>query len=195
MSIHTALAALSAAVRPILTPRVIAYIAHEEGLVREAYQDSVGVWTWALGVTNASGHTVHPRYLDNPQTVDRCIEVSVWLMAQRYLPPVIAAFEGCAMDEAKWAAALGFHWNTGAIDRATWVREFREGKVSAARQHIMNWHSRGLLTRRRRVEQALFFDGRWPGDLRVPVYPVRKPSYRPDIRRAERIDLLEMLEG
>lgn len=39
-----------------LTPRIVAAIAHEEGLVLEAYRDSVGVWTWALGVTNASGH-------------------------------------------------------------------------------------------------------------------------------------------
>lgn len=194
MSVKAALARLSAAVRPVLSPRVIAYCAHEEGLVLEAYKDSVNVWTWALGVTNASGHQVHPRYLDNPQSVERCLEVSIWLMAERYLPPVMRAFAGCPMDEAKWAAALSFHWNTGAIGRATWAQDYAAGDRMNARRNIMNWSSRGLLTKRRATERALFFDGVWP-DLTVPVFPVRKPGYTPDFARAKQIDLLSILEA
>ena len=177
-----------------LTPRVVAYLAHEEGLVREAYLDSVKVWTWALGVTNASGHQVYPRYKDKPQSLQHCLEVSIWLMRERYLPPVLRAFDGFDLTEAQLAAALGFHWNTGAIGRATWVKNYCDGDVEAAHGAILNWSSGGLLTARRKREQALFFDGIWPADMRVPVYPVRKPSYTPDFRHGERRDLMPVLQ-
>lgn len=177
-----------------LTPRVVAYVAREEGLVLEAYKDSVGVWTWALGVTNASGHEVHPRYKDNPQTLARCIAVSVWLMRERYLPAVETAFKGHDLTEAQLAAALGFHWNTGAILSAQWVRDFRDGKPASARANVMNYRKPASLIERRRREQALFFDGVWPS-LRVPVYPVAKPSYSPQWSKAQVTDLLPAIEG
>ena len=59
-----------------LTPRIVGEILQHEGLAREAYRDSVGVWTWSVGITDASGHKV-ARYRDNPQTIERCLEVFV----------------------------------------------------------------------------------------------------------------------
>ncbi len=176
-----------------LTPRIVAYVASEEGLILEAYQDSVKVWTWALGVTNASGHTVHPRYLDKPQTLEKALEVSVWLMREKYLPAVLRAFPG-GLTEAQLAAALSFHWNTGAIERATWVKQWNAGNATAASKSILDWHSKGLLTARRKREQTLFFHGVWP-PLTVPVYTVSKPSYTPDWRKPAKVDLLPVLEG
>ena len=71
-----------------LTPRILGEILQHEGLAREAYRDSVGVWTWSVGITDASGHKV-ARYRDNPQTIGRCLEVFVWLLETRYLPAVL----------------------------------------------------------------------------------------------------------
>jgi lysozyme len=156
-------------------------------MVLEAYKDSVGVWTWAGGVTNASGHNVE-RYIDKPQTLDQCLKITIWLMRERYLEPVFKAFKGVPLQEHQLAAALSFHWNTGAIERAQWVKDFNAGKTDKARDGFMQWTSRGLLTERRKREQRLFMDGRWPGTLKVPVFPVT-PAHKPAIGSGRLVDL------
>ena len=177
-----------------LTPKIAALIAAKEGLVCEAYKDSKGIWTWALGVTNASGHEVHPRYLNNPQSIERCIEVSLWLMANKYLPAVAKAFAGHDLTEAQLAAALSFHWNTAAIGTASWVKLWKAGEVAQARRAFMEWRKPAEIIPRRQAECDLFFDGKWPS-LICPIYPVRKPGYSPNWGKAERIDLLPIIEG
>ena len=91
-----------------LTPRILGEILQHEGLAREAYRDNVGVWTWSVGITDASGQNV-ARYRDNPQSIERCLEVYVWLLTARYLPPVLAAFGAFEPSEHLLAAALLFH--------------------------------------------------------------------------------------
>lgn len=173
-----------------LTPRIALEIVSHEGIVREAYRDSTGVWTWSVGVTDASGHTVYPRYKDAPQPLEHCLGVFKWLLETRYMPQVLAAFGGHDPSEAELGAALSFHWNTGAIGRATWLRLFVEGNVAGARAAIMDWSHPASLAARRAREQALFFDGAWSSDGTALVYGVSKPSYRPagaqsqDIRTA-----------
>jgi lysozyme len=44
------------------------------------------------GITQASGHAVFPRYKDNPQPLERCLAVFLWLLRTKYLPAVLAAF-------------------------------------------------------------------------------------------------------
>lgn len=132
-----------------------------EAIVLEAYKDSVGVWTWGVGVTNASGHRVHPRYLGKPQTITRVLEVYEWLVRTKYLPEVRAAFHPVKLNEHQLAAALSFHWNTGGIARASWVRSFREGNVTAARKQFMAWNKPAEIVKRRQAECDLFFDGKW----------------------------------
>lgn len=176
-----------------LTPRIVAAVAHEEGLVLEAYRDSVGVWTWGLGVTNASGHLVYPRYLDKPSSIERALEVAIWLLQNRYLRAVQRAFDGLRLKEHEIAGALTFHWNTGAISRASWVKSFRVGDIDKARAQYMEYRKPPEIIERRKRDAALFFDAAWP-DLRVPIMPVAKPSYRPKWRDAKVIDVLPMLE-
>jgi len=174
-----------------LTPRIVAAVAHEEGLVLEAYKDSVGVWTWALGVTNASGHQVHPRYLNKPTTVERALEVSIWLLENRYLPTVQKAFDGHRLKEHEIAGALSFHWNTGAIGKASWVKAWTAGRIDDARKGYLDWNKPAAIIPRRKRDAAMFFDGVWP-DLRTPIWRVAKPSYRPV--GGKPTDILPMLE-
>ena len=172
-----------------LTGKAVCYCLHEEGLVREAYKDSVGVWTAFGGVTNASGHEVYPRYKDNPQTIQKGLEVTVWLMRNRYLAPVLKAFEGYPLQEHELAAALSFHWNTGAIGTTSWVSLVKQGKIVEARTFLeTHYLNNGTLTARRKREASLFFNAIWPADLKVPVYPVSKPSYTPSWGKAEMVD-------
>ena len=161
-----------------LTSRILGEILQHEGLAREAYRDSVGVWTWSVGITDASGHKV-ARYRDNPQTTERCLEVFVWLLTTRYLPAVLAAFGAFEPEEHQLAGALSFHYNTGAIGRASWLKRFLDGDVEAARADILDWHRPPEILPRRRRERDLFFDAKWSGDGRVAVYEVAKPGYRP----------------
>lgn len=173
-----------------ITPRILMEIVKHEGIVLEAYRDTVGVWTWGVGVTNASGHEVFPRYKDNPQTLEKALRVSAQLLRDRYLPPVLKAFKGLPLTENQLGAALSFHYNTGAIGRATWVKDVVAGNMGAARENIMNWSKPPEIKSRRRAERDLFFDGKWTGDGKAPVYKVSKPSYLPkgstntDIREA-----------
>ena len=172
----------------IMTPKAVCYVLHEEGIVPEAYKDSVGVWTWAGGVTNASGHEVFPRYLDKPQSMEKCLEITIWLMRNKYMPSVNRAFEGVILNEAQVAAAISFQWNTGAIRTAQWVRDYMARNLVASKKDIMDWSSHGQLTTRRTRERDLFFGGKWP-PLLVPVWGVAKPSYHP--HGVKSVDLLD----
>lgn len=180
-----------------VTARIASEIANDEALVLEAYKDSVGVWTWGVGVTSASGHRVFPRYKDRPQSIERVMEVFVWLLEENYAPAVREAFKGHDLTEAQFGAALSFHYNTGAIKRASndgWVKKFKAGDLSGARRSFMSWNkaggkiNKGLVDRRKR-ETALFFDGKWHNLAGLaPVYGVRKPSYTPDWSSRKMID-------
>ena len=160
-----------------LTPRILGEILQHEGLAREAYRDGVGVWTWSVGITDASGHKV-ARYRDDPQSIQRCLEVFVWLLTTRYLPAVLAAFGSFEPEEHQLAGALSFHYKTGAIGRASWFKRFLDGDGGGARQAILDWHRPPAILPRRRRERDLFFDARWSGDGTVAVYEVSKPEYR-----------------
>ena len=170
-----------------ITPRMVLELIEHEGIVLEAYKDSVGVWTWGLGVTNASGHQVHPRYKDKPQTLSHCLAITVWLLRTKYLPAVLAAFGSRPLAEHELAAALSFHWNTGAIGRAGWVASAIAGRRDEAKAKFMDWRKPSEIISRRKAERDLFFEGKWTSDGVVPVYSVAKPSYAP--RGAKMIDI------
>lgn len=176
-----------------ITPRIALELIAHEGIVTEAYKDSVGVWTWSVGITDASGHKVYPRYKDKPQPLEHCIGVYLWLLRERYLPPVLAAFGTYEPTEPELGAALSFHWNTGAIGRASWIKRFVAGDRAGARKAMLDWARPAALLARRRLEQALFFDGKWSGDGTALVYGVAKPSYRPS--RGKRIAVQAMVES
>jgi lysozyme len=174
-----------------LTARIAAELVGHEAIVPEAYKDSVGVWTWGVGVTDASGHKV-ARYKDKPSTIAHCLEIYVWLVRERYLPVVLGVFAGHDLSEAELGAALSFHYNTGAIARASWPRLFVQGKADQARASMLEWAFPASIIGRRRKEAALFFDGTWSGDGGALVYDVAKPAYKPT--NAHRVPIMAALQ-
>lgn len=172
-----------------ITYRTAGETLEHEGLVQEAYRDSVGVWTWSVGVTSASGHLVHPRYKDNPQPIRRCLEVFIWLLERKYAPEVRRVFRGHDLTEAQFAAALSFHYNTGAIARAAWVDLWKAQENAAAYLAFMNWRAPAGIVPRRKAERDLFFKGKWTWGGKVTVFPVRKPSYRPNFDAGKQVDV------
>ncbi|WP_068070858.1 lysozyme [Novosphingobium lentum] len=176
-----------------ITPRIAIELIAHEGIVREAYRDGGGVWTWSVGITDASGHAVVPRYKDNPQSLAHCLGVFLWLLRTRYLPQVLAAFGAHALTEAELGAALSFHWNTGAIGRATWVQQVVAGDSTAARRAMLQWARPAALLPRREREAALFFDRRWSGATTALVYDVAKPGYTPC--RPARVEIADTIDA
>jgi GH24 family phage-related lysozyme (muramidase) len=171
-----------------ITIKVMQEIIDHEAIICETYKDSVGVWTWGVGVTTRSGHAVE-RYKDNPQSVARVIEIFEWLLREKYAPSVTAAFKGRDLTEAQFTAALSFHYNTGRIGKASWVKSWLAGNREQARQEFMNYRKPTEIIARRTKERDLFFDGKWSGTGKSTIYQVRKPSYQPSWSSAKRVDI------
>lgn len=172
-----------------LSKRTMLELASHEGLVQEAYKDSKGIWTWGIGVTSASGHKVL-RYKDNPQPISKVIEIFKWLVETKYLPAVKEAFGAIVLTEAQLAAALSFHYNTGSIKKASWVRSYRAGNIGLARKQFMDWRKPSEIIPRRQKECDLFFDGVWSNKGLVNVYTqVNKPSYTPNWGSLEKVNI------
>lgn len=176
----------------LLSKNVLLEILSHEGIVLESYKDSKGIWTWGVGVTDRSGHTVS-RYKDNPQPLSHVIKIFKWLLETKYLPSVLKAFPGIELTESQLAAALSFHYNTGAISKAAWVKSFLRGDTQTAREDFMKWRKPKEIIVRRQKECDLFFDGKWSNDGKGTVFSVRKPSYIPNWSSAKRVDISKEL--
>lgn len=172
-----------------ITPRVAAELTGHEDIVLEAYLDSAKppVWTWSIGITKASG--VDPlQYKDKPAPLGVCLAAYVGLLRKAYAPAVLKAFKGRALTEAQFAAALSFHYSTGAIASTSWVALWLSGNIAAARAFLTSHYlNGGTLAERRAKEAALFFDGNWAGDGTAMVIPVSKPSYQPAFSKGKRV--------
>lgn len=175
-----------------LTPRIACEIASYEGIVRQAYLDSVGVWTFSVGLTNATGHNVR-RYIGKPQTLDHCLKVYVWAL-DRYADAVRAEFEGYDLTEEQFGGALSFHWNTGRIHSAGWPDLWKAGKIEEARKSFLSWRKPAEIIPRRHAEAALFFDGIWSNIGKVPEFTVLANN-RPNWRSRKLVDVMPALES
>lgn len=161
--------------------------ASHEGLVRQTYKDSKGILTWSIGVTSASGHDVD-RYIGKPQTLEHCLAVFAWLLENKYAPAVRKAFGGRALTQAQFAAALSFHYHTGAIGRASWVKKWLAGDVAGARKAFMDWRKPADIIPRREKERDLFFDGKWSNDGKITEYTRLTAKMTPDWKSGRRVD-------
>lgn len=175
----------------IVTLRIAMEVLSHEAIVRQTYKDSAGVLTWSVGMTNATGHHVE-RYIGKPASMQHCINVFVWAL-KNYAEQVREAFEGVPLTEAQFGAAVSFHWNTGAIKRASWVKHYKNGDIAKARKAFMQWVKPASLRERREEECALFFDGVWSGDGTVVEYRRVKPDLTPDWSSAVRVDVTKEL--
>ncbi len=125
----------------IITYDVVLEVAHHEAIIRRAYKDSIGIWTWSAGITSRSGHKVE-RYIDNPQTMEKCLEVYVWLL-EKYAKDVRKAFKNRELPKHVFAGALSFHRNTGQIATASWVQAYLKGNMRDAERRLKLWNKAG----------------------------------------------------
>lgn len=176
-----------------VTYRVALEIAFHEALLRQTYKDSVGVLTWCVGMTDATGHSVK-RYIGKPAPLQHCMNIYVWAL-RNYAKQVDKTFAGHKLSEAQYAAALSFHWNTGAIKRAAWVKHWKAGNIKKARKAFMDWRKPPEIIKRREKERDLFFDGKWSSDGTMTEYTRVRKNMSPDWSSAKRIDVSKELKA
>lgn len=143
----------------------IAALIKHEGIVPGPYLDSVGVWTWGIGHTSAAGA---PNPVQMPRGVPDDLDGALRRVFQtfafdleRYAADVRRAVK-VPMKQHEFDAAVSFHFNTGAIGRASWVKHWNAGNKAAAAKGIMSWRKPAEIIPRRTDERDLWLHGRYP---------------------------------
>ena len=175
---------MSAARMPKVSPRGAFAIACHEGIVPAPYLDSVGVWTWGIGHTRAAG-SPDPAAMRRGMPPDLSAALKACLATFRrdleaYAAAVAAAVK-VPVSAPEFDALVSFHYNTGAIARASLVAALNRGDRVTAATGFMSWLKPAEVTLRRRKEQALFRDGLYPaGPVNVwQVSPGGQVIFRP----------------
>lgn len=167
-------------------------VAAHEAVIRQAYKDSVGVWTWSVGLTGATGHDV-TRYIGKPATMQKCMDIYVWAL-ENYADAVRRAFGNTLLTKEEFAGALSFHWNTGAIGKASWVKHFKAGNKTQARANIMLYNKPAAIIGRRTKERDLIFSGKWSGKGRMTEYTRLTSRHTPVWASAVSVDVSKELQ-
>lgn len=158
------------------SPLGLAFLKAHEGVVLRAYRDVVGVWTIGAGLTAASG-VVTPKagMVITAAEADRLLAEA---LTAKYEPSVAVAMTrkvGTTYVPPKpheFDAAVSFHWNTGAIRTAGWVKDWVAGAAAfVVRQKLGLWNKGGGkvlpgLVRRRAEEADILLEGRYPAALK-----------------------------
>lgn len=159
----------------------------EEGDVLRAYRCPAGKWTIGPGLTAASGVVV-PRA---GMVISRAesARLTKLALARNYEPRVAKAMPGAAQHE--FDAGVLFDWNTGAINRASWVPLWaRKAGAAAISMKFRLWNKGGgkvlpgLVARRER-ELRILIEG---------MYPVLSEPSRPSVSVARWVLQLDFAE-
>lgn len=137
----------------------VAFVERHEGVALRAYLCPAGVWTIGAGLTASSGVVTPRRGMVITREEARALLAQA--LASNYEPAVRVAMPGAVQRE--FDAGVSFHFNTGAIARASWVAAWRARDWAQVEQKIALWReSKGKvlvgLVRRRSEEFALL---RW----------------------------------
>lgn len=176
----------------------IAFLAAHEGIVPAPYKDSVNVLTYGIGHTAAAGS---PNPADLPQGMPDDLDEElreVFRVFRSDLERYAAAVERAVkrpMTQAQFDAAVSFHFNTGAIGRASWVKKFNAGDTAGAAKSIMGWTKPKEIIPRRKAEQKLFRDGDY-GKTSATVWGVSgtRVVWRP-VRVLSQAQIVEYVRG
>lgn len=145
-----------------------AVLVEEEGDVLRAYKCPAGVWTIGTGLTAASG-VVKPK-AGMVITREQSRKLRREALRRNYEPAVSRALPTDRQNV--FDGALLFHFNTGAIARASWVGVFTAGQVQRARTAFLSWNKAGGkvltgLVKRRAREWAIIEFGSYAAAIKA----------------------------
>ncbi len=160
-------AALAAETARRIGPDGLALIKRFEGCARkrgdgqfEAYPDpGSGGDPWTIG-WGATGADICPGTIWTQAQCDARLEADL----ARFSAEVARALDDSPTSQCQFDALVSFHYNTGAIGRATLTRLHKAGDFAAAAAEFGKWiHAGGRplpgLRRRREAEAALYRQG------------------------------------
>lgn len=141
----------------------LALVKQFEGCRLQAYPDpgSGGdPWTIGWGTTRIDGRPVRKGDRITQACADQLLEEQL----VSYGNDVRRALGDAPTSQAQFDALVSFHYNTGAIARATLTRKHKAGDFSGAAVEFGRWnraagHVLAGLTRRRAAEAALYRSG------------------------------------
>lgn len=169
--------------------RGLVEIASHEGIVNTPYKDSVGVWTVGIGHTASAG-APDPSKVRGEYTIPEIMGIFALDIA-KFEKRVNAAFTR-PLTQEQFDAALSFDFNTGAINRATWVKRFNAGEIGGAKKSFMDWRKPKEIIPRRAKERDLFFDGKYSSNGSATMYPATEAG-RVLWNRGQRVDVIAIL--
>ena len=148
----------------MVSPRGVALIKRFEGCARlrrdglvEAYPDpGTGGSPWTIG-WGATGKDIGPDTVWTQEECDARLEADL----ARYAAEVARAINGAPTSQPQFDALVSFHYNTGAIARATLTKKHKAGDYAGAAREFARWNRAGGrvlkgLVRRRAEEAALY---------------------------------------
>lgn len=154
----------------------IAALEAEEGVVLRAYRCPAGIWTIGAGLTAASG-VVTPK-AGMVITKEQATNLLQRALREKYEPTVEVAMSGGKVTRPKqheFDAGVSFHFNTGAIRTASWVKKWLAGAPAAEiRAALALWNKGGGrvlpgLVRRREREAAMLLSGIYSRPVAAPA--------------------------
>lgn len=148
------------------TEGLIALIGHE-GIVLSRYYDSVGVATIGVGHTAAAGG-INPKTFTGTLSMQQAIDLLRADIA-KYERDVSNAVK-VPLKQHEFDALVSFHYNTGAIGKASFVKKLNAGDRAGAIKGIMDWRKPAEIIPRRTAERDLFKTGIYPAPL-ATAYP------------------------
>jgi lysozyme len=151
------------------TEGLVALIGHE-GIVQSRYKDSVGVWTIGVGHTKAAGG-INPETFAGTLTMSQALDLLRTDIA-KYEKDVSDAVH-VSLKQHEFDALVSFHFNTGAIKKASFVKKMNAGDRAGALKGIMDWRKPAEIIPRRTAERDLFKTGVYPAPF-ANVYPADK---------------------
>lgn len=149
----------------ILSDRGALALIRHEGIVPGPYLDSVGVWTYGVGHTKAAGWG-DPEKM--PRGMPRDMNEALRDVFRVFREDVVA-YEAAVskavtvpLKQHEFDALVSFHYNTGAINRASAISKLNAGDKAGAADALMLWKKPPEIVKRRSAERRLFEDGTYP---------------------------------
>ncbi len=78
------------------------------------------------------------------------------------------------LAQHEFDALVSFHFNTGAIGRASFVKKLNAGDKLGAAAGMLEWKKPAEIIKRRTAEMKLFRDGKYSNDGKCTIYPANK---------------------
>jgi lysozyme len=148
------------------TDRGCLTLIRHEGVVPGPYLDVKDVWTFGIGHTAAAGPPDPARM---PRGMPAYTQAGIREVF-RLFQADLAACEAEVLRAVKvplapheFDALVSFHYNTGAIARATLTKALNAGTRVAAADAFLNGRRPAAIIPRREAERDLFRHGRYPG--------------------------------